>query len=420
MVQAEKLTAEMELFATKVVSKLRDAGFDAYFAGGCVRDRLLNVVPKDFDVATSAKPQQVREVFGQKRTIAIGQSFGVITVLGPKPQQVEVATFRNDGAYSDGRRPDSVTFSSPEEDAQRRDFTINGMFFDPLTQQVIDYVDGQRDIQARRIRAIGDPAERIEEDRLRMLRAVRFAATYDFDVEEATMSAIRERHQKIASVSQERITHELLRMLAKPDARRRALTLLAESRLLEVVLPSVASVYSERDRWERMLRVAESIESHNSSIVLAGLLGVSGANLSHQETSVVCRKLKLSNEQRKLIEWWSKHASQLQRASELPFSELQPLLIQPEIEPSLKLLEAIAKTDGSKLEHVEHIRAKLALPPAELNPEPLIRGEDLIALGVSPSPKFAHLLSLARAAQLNGEVGNKDQALALLQSEANS
>ena len=159
----------MENFATKVVGKLREAGFVGYFAGGCVRDRLLGRPPKDFDVATSALPEEVRELFGHRRTLAIGASFGVITVLGPKPHQVEVATFRNDGEYTDGRHPDGVTFSTAEEDAARRDFTINGMFFDPLENNVIDFVGGEADLQARVIRAIGSPLERIEEDRLRML-----------------------------------------------------------------------------------------------------------------------------------------------------------------------------------------------------------------------------------------------------------
>ena len=214
---------EMEAFAKEVVTQLRDSGFIAYFAGGCVRDMLLAVSPKDYDVATDAEPEQVRKVFGRKRTIAVGQSFGVMTVLGPKPHQVEVATFRNDGVYTDGRRPDSVTFSSPEEDAKRRDFTINGMFFDPTDDQVIDYVGGQADLVSKVVSAIGDPHERINEDRLRMLRAVRFATTYNFAISQETMSAIQKLHGKIASVSQERITHELKRMLSSQSSRRVAL-----------------------------------------------------------------------------------------------------------------------------------------------------------------------------------------------------
>ena len=406
----------MEQFATKVVSKLRDAGYASFFAGGCVRDMLLNVVPKDFDIATSAEPNQVREVFGHNRTLANGQSFGVITVLGAKPHQVEVATFRNDGEYSDGRRPDSVTFSSPEEDAQRRDFTINGMFYDPLEKRVIDYVGGEEDLAAQCIRAIGNPAERIEEDRLRMLRAVRFAATYDFAIEDATLHAIQERHGKIVSVSQERITHELLRMLTKPMARVRALSLLAETRLLEAVLPTVASV--SPDRWERIQRVVAAIEPNDASLVLAALWGEAG--LTVKAVSTRCRELKLSNEQRKLVAWIAQHSSTLLSADELKFSELQPLLIQEEVESAIALLEAIANTDGTSRSHIDHCRAKLDLPPEQLNPEPLVRGEDLMEAGISPGPQFSKLLAMARAAQLDGDVADKAAAMGFVQRAVNS
>lgn len=167
-------------FAVEVVERLRTAGYEALWAGGCVRDQLLQRTPKDYDVATSAHPDQIRDVFGRRRTLPIGAAFGVITVLGPKSAgQIEVATFRQDATYSDGRHPDSVTFSTAEEDARRRDFTINGLFYDPLNEQVIDFVGGQQDIDRRVVRAIGDPYERIAEDKLRMLRAVRFSATFD-------------------------------------------------------------------------------------------------------------------------------------------------------------------------------------------------------------------------------------------------
>ena len=172
-----------EAFALEVVKKLRASNFTAFFAGGCVRDKLLGYPAKDYDVATAARPEEVRKVFGYRRTLPIGASFGVITVLGPKPLQVEVATFRSDGYYSDGRHPDRVTYSSAQEDAARRDFTINGMFYDPIEQRVIDYVGGEADLRAGVIRAIGEPTARFMEDRLRMLRAVRFASIYGFQIE---------------------------------------------------------------------------------------------------------------------------------------------------------------------------------------------------------------------------------------------
>jgi poly(A) polymerase len=201
-------------FALDIVRRLRQAGFQALWAGGCVRDQLLNLPPKDYDVATDATPEQIRSIFGRRRTLAIGQSFGVIVVLGPKSAgQVDVATFRQDAAYSDGRHPDSVTFSSAPEDAERRDFTINGLFYDPLAEQVIDYVGGQQDIERRLIRAIGDPFQRFAEDKLRMLRAVRFATVFGFQIEAATLDAIRQLSRQLVIVSAERIAAELRRIL---------------------------------------------------------------------------------------------------------------------------------------------------------------------------------------------------------------
>ena len=224
-------------FATEVTQKLQAAGFAALFAGGCVRDDLLGKSPKDYDVATDATPEQVRELFGFKRTLAIGESFGVITVLGPRSvSPIEVATFRRDGGYSDGRRPDSVEFTDAREDALRRDFTINGMFFDPVTETIIDYVDGQTDLELRQIRAIGNAEERIEEDKLRMLRGIRFAATYNFSLEANTLVAIQKRASEIDAVSPERIGGEIVRMFTHPNFPR-AFELLIESSLWCEILP---------------------------------------------------------------------------------------------------------------------------------------------------------------------------------------
>ena len=204
-------------FALEVVSRLRAAGYQAFWAGGCVRDELLGRIPVDYDVATSAKPDEVRGVFGRRRTLAIGAAFGVITVLGPRDQadgglreagQIEVATFRTDAAYTDGRHPAGVTFSSPEEDAQRRDFTINGLFLDPVTGEVHDYVGGREDLKAGVVRAIGVPAMRFGEDHLRMLRAVRFAAGFAFALDGETRAAIEKMTHLVTTVSPERIAAE--------------------------------------------------------------------------------------------------------------------------------------------------------------------------------------------------------------------
>ncbi|MEX0586183.1 MAG: CCA tRNA nucleotidyltransferase, partial [Pirellulales bacterium] len=201
-------------FALEIVRRLRDAGHEALWAGGCVRDQLLGLAPKDYDVATNATPDQIREVFGRRRTLPIGAAFGVITVLGPRSAgQIEVATFRTDATYSDGRHPDSVTFTNAEHDAQRRDFTINGLFFDPVANEVVDYIGGQQDLETRILRAIGDPRLRLREDKLRMLRAVRFAASFGFQIEPATLQAIQEMAPEVTTVSAERIGMEIRRML---------------------------------------------------------------------------------------------------------------------------------------------------------------------------------------------------------------
>src|SRR6516225_4737651 len=227
-------------FAIDVVRRLRDAGHEALWAGGCVRDELLRLVPKDYDVATSAHPDVVRRLF--RRTIAVGMSFGVIEVLGPRtetgPLHVQVATFRSDVSYSDGRHPDAVVFSSARDDALRRDFTINGMFYDPLGSQLIDYVGGQGDLQAKVLRAIGDAATRIAEDKLRMLRAVRIAARFELTIDPATFDAIRTMADQITVVSAERIADELRKLLVDKH-RARGMQMLMDSGLAAAVLPEL-------------------------------------------------------------------------------------------------------------------------------------------------------------------------------------
>ena len=240
-------------FAVAIVHTLREAGYDALWAGGCVRDQLLGVIPKDYDVASTATPDQVISLFGRRKTIPVGASFGVVVVLGPTKAagQIEVATFRSDGKYLDGRRPESVTFCRPEEDAQRRDFTINGMFFDPIANEVIDYVGGKDDLATGVIRAIGDPVARFTEDKLRLLRAVRFAATFQFRLEDRTADAVRQLHHELHQVSIERVAQELRRMLAHPT-RAVSVRLLIETGLLAEVLPEIA-VPEDLNHWIRTI-----------------------------------------------------------------------------------------------------------------------------------------------------------------------
>ena len=230
-------TEKAREFAAQTVSKLRKAGFLSYWAGGCVRDHHLQKTPKDYDVATNAVPDEIRKLFGKRRTLAIGESFGVITLIGSKDQgNIEIATFREDISYSDGRRPDRVTYSTPEIDAHRRDFTINGMFLDPTTMETIDYVGGLVDLESRLIRAIGDPVERFDEDKLRIFRAIRFATTLAFDIEPNTLSAVRKYADNLSQVSRERILVELQKTISSPH-RTRGIQLLYETGILPYVLP---------------------------------------------------------------------------------------------------------------------------------------------------------------------------------------
>lgn len=403
-----------EQFAIEVVRRLRAAGFVAYFAGGCVRDRLLSLKPKDYDVATDAKPEEVRQVFGKRRTIAIGLSFGVITVLGPrKVSPIEVATFRSDGPYSDGRHPDSVSYSTPEQDATRRDFTINGMFYDPIQEEVIDYVDGQIDLDRRRIRAIGDPLERIAEDRLRMLRAVRFAATYDFDVEANTLAAVRQQSAAIVQVSQERITNELQRMLCHAN-RSRALDLLAQTQLLESVLPHLVELADDLDAWRVTRQQLAQLVAPSLGLVLAMLHSVEPFALDDEKLNAECRRLKVSNETRSVCRWVAVHGNVLAGARDLPFSRLQPLLTHDHCEQALAMLDAVQSTDPDpKLEaSLRRCRDLLARPAEQLDPSPLVGGNDLSRAGIPAGPAYKAILQSIRDAQLDGEISTPDEAIA--------
>jgi poly(A) polymerase len=392
-------------FAYQIVQRLQQAGFEAVWAGGCVRDMLLGLKPKDYDVATSALPEQIRDLFGHRQTLAIGASFGVITVLGPKSAgQVEVATFRQDAEYSDGRRPDSVRFSTAELDAQRRDFTINGMFYDPVQDVVLDFVDGRRDIDERVIRAIGNPEERIAEDKLRMLRAVRFAATYQFHLDQATATAIRQHAVEIHLVSGERIGQELRRMLCN-STRRIAAELLQDTELLEQIVDHGKLLTANRANWKTRLRWLDKLKTSRfepaAVVLLAPLLKEHGL-------SSVAERWKLSVAERKTIQWIDEHWLQLTRAASLPWSQIQPLLAHPDATLTLDLAEAAA---GPEQVGLVVCRQRLAWPREKLDPPPLLDGNDLRGLGLKPGPEFARLLAGVRAAQLDGELGDREAAL---------
>ncbi len=419
--------ARQREFALEIVQKLRAAGFESLWAGGCVRDQLLGLAPKDYDVATNATPDQIRDLFGRRRTLPIGAAFGVVTVLGPRVAgQIEVATFRSDAAYSDGRHPDRVTFTTAEHDAQRRDFTINGLFFDPITGQVVDYVAGQEDLHRGILRAIGNPRLRLSEDKLRMLRAVRFAATFGFTIEPATLRAIQEMAADIATVSAERIGMEIRRMLIDPN-RATALTLLRDTNLLPHVLPDVAAL--SRAAFDETARALSMLQGPSLPLALAALLSrEQGARSKEQRAWSVepevllpapCsplpasfgRRLRYTNKEIDRTAWLLANRPAIAAARELPWPRLQRLLVHDGAAELLALHEAIA---GAADPALTFCRERLTWPAEQLNPPPLVDGSDLIRHGLNPGPEFSALLEQVRDAQLNGEIHTRDDALALI------
>jgi tRNA nucleotidyltransferase/poly(A) polymerase len=399
-------TSPQRAFAIEIVEQLRAAGFDALWAGGCVRDQLLGIEPKDYDVATSAKPDEIRTLFGRRRTLAIGASFGVITVLGPRAAgQIEVATFRTDAAYSDGRHPDSVTFTTAQNDAARRDFTINGLFFDPIAGEVVDYVGGRQDLENKIVRAIGDPSARITEDKLRMLRAVRFAATFGFQIDPNTLRAIAQSAAEVTSVSPERIGMEVRRMLVDRN-RVIALDMLRDANLLDYVLPEVARL--EGPAWQDTRRVLAALNDPALPLALAALLW----QVTLPAAVIVAgRRLRFTNKEVELAAWLLRHLSVAAAAPELHWPEVQRVLVRDGARELVALLEAVAGPDDRA---VAFCRERLAWPTERLNPLPLVDGAALIAHGLAPGPEFSRLLELVRDAQLRGEIATAAEALALV------
>jgi poly(A) polymerase len=400
-------------FALEVVRKLQAAGFTALWAGGCVRDELLGLKPQDYDVATSARPEQLRPLF--KRRNEIGAHFGVVQVIGPRGDDgewltIEVATFRSDGAYVDGRRPESVIFSSPEEDAQRRDFTVNGMFFDPVRGEHLDFVGGRADLAAKVLRAIGEPEARFTEDKLRILRAARMATRFDLAIEPRTHAAARAMAPEIRVVSAERIAEELRKLFSHPN-RARGLRLLHELGLIDPVLPELAAGAT----WEAAVRAIDALGRDPLSFPLAfaAALHPVGPKAAEQ----IAERLRLSNVEAVRLCWLIANQAVLLDAATMRLSKLKPLLVHPGIRELLALHRALAVAGGASLDHVafcEHLLATLS--PEELNPPPCVTGEDLIALGLKPGPEFKRLLESARTAQLEGQVTSKAQALELVRA----
>ncbi len=424
-------------FAVEVVSRLRDAGFRSLWAGGCVRDLILGLEPTDYDVATDATPEQVMGLF--RRTIPVGVSFGVVRVLGPGDAgEVEVATFRSDGAYVDGRHPESVSFGDPRLDAERRDFTINGMFLDPLSGEILDYVGGRADLDAGIIRAIGEPEARFAEDKLRLLRAVRFAARFGMEIEPRTRAAIRAMADEVRVVSAERIAQELRRMLVHP-ARSGAMNLAMDLGLIAAVLPPLVRtkglfqgkpVQPQGDLWGHLMLVLDLLPAGPSfPLAFAALLhdvgkpdtkGLrNGRTTFHNHEQVgraiadrLCRDLKLANAERERVTWLVEFHQYLGEATRLRESKLKRILAEPGIEELLALHRADALASTGDAGHVDYCEAYLREQPAgPINPPPLLNGHDLARHGLKAGPQTKVHLDMVREAQLDRLVHSKKEAL---------
>ena len=406
-------------FAVTVVERLRQAGHETYWAGGCVRDDLLGRTPADYDVATAARPDQVRQVFGHRRTLSVGAAFGVITVLGPKGAgQVEVATFRADAPYTDGRHPAGVTFCSAREDAQRRDFTINGLFLDPLSGAVHDFVGGRDDLAAGVVRAIGVPAMRFGEDHLRMLRAVRFAAFFGFALDDETRTAVERMAHLVTSVSPERIAAELRAMVSRAG-RRRALELLDETGLAREVLPELAPGpgvdAAGRGRWQEAAVIVAALDEPDLPRALAILAAGHDGGVVRQ----VGGRLRLSNHETKTAGWLWEAVAALggEAAATLrsrPWSRVQPWLAHDQATALADVLRARAACGHGEAAAAAWITAQVARPRAELDPPPLVTGDDLLAAGVPPGKAVGVALARIRGLQLDGAIATRTEALATL------
>ena len=384
--------------AIEVVRILRKAGYEAYFAGGCVRDLLLGKDPKDYDIVTDALPEQVTALFD--RTLQIGASFGVVKVLLGKRREYEVATYREDGKYSDGRRPDDVSYSrSREEDVKRRDFTINGLLFEPESEEVLDYVGGRADLEAQVIRAVGVPAERFAEDRLRMLRAVRFAVRFGFEIEPATFEAIRANAAGIVDVSAERIVQELVGIFLS-DRPGDGMRMLADVGLMEHVLPFVRDA-----AW--LGAAMDRLPGEGEVSTIAWALTVEGVPIEDVEN--VLRELKLSKE---VI----RGSQSLLRERAVLASGEEAARLRVAAEADERLPRYLACVQDSAAD-AGWQAARASIDASPLPSRPLLTGKDLQELGMKPGPEFKAILAAVDDAVLLRRVRTREEAVALVRSE---
>src|SRR5258706_2845214 len=420
--------------AIAIVRQLRQAGFEAYLAGGCVRDMLLHKEAKDYDVATNARPEEIQRLF--PHTIPVGAQFGVIIVL-LEDQPIEVASFRHDGPYLDGRHPSEVRFGTLEEDVRRRDFTVNGMVYDPIDDRVIDLVEGRKDLAARIIRAIGNPRHRFEEDRLRMLRAVRFAASLNFTIDAATLAAIPPLASTVTQISWERIGDEITRILTEGQARR-GFELLDESGLLTVVLPEASAMkgvaqspdyHPEGDVFTHTMLLLSHLAAPSETLAYGCLLhdiakpvcirqdGERITFYGHMEQGAAMAEAILQRLKRSRTVWERvaylvrNHLRQVQ-APQMRLSTLKRFLREDGIDELLELARIDALSSNGDLQYYDFCRARLGEVQHDvIRPAPLLRGGDLIELGFKPGPLVSQILRQVEDAQLGGELSSREAAL---------
>jgi poly(A) polymerase len=388
--------------ALAVVRRLREAGHQALWAGGCVRDMLLNIEPVDIDVATDAHPERIVELF--RRTREVGIQFGVVLVK-QGPHWIEVATFRTDVNYVDGRRPERVVFTTAEEDAQRRDFTINGLFYDPVEQRTIDYVGGQQDLRAGIVRAIGDPAQRFSEDHLRMLRAVRFATRFGFHIEPSTAAAIRRHAPELTRISAERIREELEKMLRRPS-RAESARQIADLGLLAYLWPDASWT---DEQVQRSIRVLTALPGDADFVLsLAAML----LDYPPREARRIARELRCSNDEIAELVWLIEHLDFIQVAEIVCLPEFKRMLAHRRFEDLLTMHQAVCVAHGLPLDTNDAARRRRdEIPPDQIAPPPLVTGDDLIALGLEPGPLFGEVLESLYDQQLDNRITSREQAL---------
>ena len=422
--------------AEQICSTLRRHGFRALLAGGCVRDMLLKTPPRDFDIATNARPFEVAQLF--ERTIDIGAAFGVQVVLLPEGP-FEVTTFRKDGPYHDGRHPCSVAFTGEEEDARRRDFTINALFYDPVDRKVLDYVGGLDDLRTGLVRAVGVPRERFEEDHLRLLRAIRFAARLRYAIERETYQAIRESAPRITLTSAERIRDELLKMLTEGGTRR-AFEMLDDTGLLHQILPEVSAMkgvaqppefHPEGDVFTHTLLMLDLLNHPSAALALGVLLHDAGKPATQTRTDrirfndhdkagaiiarEVCERLRLPRRDTERVVWLVAQHMRFQHIPKMRESKRKRTIRADGFEELKELCRIDCLASHVNLDTVVWVENYQAqLPPESLRPEPLVQGNDLIALGYPPGPLFSKILKHVEDLQLVGRLTTPDDARAFI------